>query len=178
MNIKINSTLFSISLLALLAVGCKPTEKNYQAAYEKAHQAAERKAQEQLQGTDGRVLEVMDGPRVQTIEGEPVYVATHRVKPMESVDPSPGNTGVAVACFSMPTNARRLLEEMKGEYPDAFIATNGDDRYYIVIGRAHSNQDAMPLIRAFREANPDYAYFGLGGHPILLPLVYPAEKKR
>lgn len=158
------------ALTLMVLASCKPTEKNYQQAYDKAAEAARRKASEMATASDGSRLESLDGPAIKIVDGDTIRVAPGRVRAFETENPAEG-TGVAVAKYSMPTNARRQLQDIREAYPGAFIATDGDESYYVVATIAPSQEEAAPLARDFRNANPSWVYLGLDSSPILITVV-------
>lgn len=156
-----------IAALAVFVItGCKPTEKNYETAYAKASEAARLKAEDAASSIDGNKLEKLDGPRIEKVGEDSIAVGTGRLKPFESDKKQEGgNYGVAIARYSMPTNARRHLEDVRKEFPDAFIATDGHDNYYVMIKRVATIPESADPIKLFRLKHPDYNYMGLGGVP-------------
>lgn len=153
----------------ILLAGCKPTERNYQAAYDKAYEAAQRRTQEQTTGSDGTTLEMMDGPRILTIDNETFHISSSRVSPFEldGDKPEKGTVGVAVARYSMPTNARRHAQELKKDFTDTFIVTDGDDNYYVVAIIGATIEETVPDLKKFKSKHKDYTYIGLSGHPLI-----------
>lgn len=153
----------------LLFAGCKPTEQNYQNAYEKASEAAHQKAEAEKTSATGATLSSMDTNDIQVVEGDTVRINRITLKPLENDSPvGDGNVGIAVAKYSMPTNARRHLTDVKKEYPDAFLATNGSDSYYVMIKRVANVPEAVGPIRVFETSHPGYSYLGLSGHPVVV----------
>lgn len=162
--------LLLISVGLLLLCSCKPTERNYQTAYEKAYEASRRKAQQAAESSDPR-LEAFDAPRALTVGNDTVMVSTVLVSPFENEAPVEGAVAVAVARYGMPTNARRHLQDIRKEYPGAFIATDGEDSYYIAVCGAPSARDAVGPVAAFRASHPGYPYPGLAvGVPVIVTL--------
>ena len=158
----------SIVLFAILIGGCKPTEKNYEAAYSKAYEVARMKAEAEQTADDGTLLESIDGPHVEAIGSDSIMVGQSRIKPFEGdTGVEKGRYGIAVAKYSMPTNARRHLQDLKKEYPDAFIATDGKDGYYVLIKRVAEVPEAADPIRVYRMSHPNDSYMGLQGQPAL-----------
>ena len=155
--------LFTLIILA----GCKPTEKNYASAYIKASEAARLKNANIDNDIAEHQLEAIDGPRLEVNGNDSVYVAPNRVKLFESdSSPEKGKYGIAVAKYSMPTNARRHLQDIKKEYPDAFLAFDGNEGYYVMIERVPSVPEAAEPIRVFKLKHPDFRYMGLPGTPV------------
>lgn len=160
----------AVGLLVLAA--CKPTEDNYRSAYDKASEAARRKAVELSTGTDGMALESFDGPRVEVVDGDTILISPKRLKRFEGTEEAhaAATAGVAVAKYSMATNARRQIQDLLGAYPEAFIATDGDDNYYVIIATANSSQQAAPVLSTFKDTHPGYPYIGLPGCPLIFAI--------
>lgn len=157
-----------MALFSAVLSGCKPTEKNYADAYTKAYEAAQRKAEAERTGEDGVILEPMDSPNIQAFGTDTVAVGTGRLKPFEyEGEPAMHNYGIAVAKYSMPTNARNHLQTVRTEYPDAFMATDGQQGYYVMIERIPSVSDAADPIRVYIQGHPNDKYMGLDGHPVV-----------
>lgn len=163
-------TFFLIAVAGFILAGCKPTENNYKAAYDKAYDAARRHAEEQSFSSEGVKLESLDAPRIEIVDGDTLLVGSKRVRPFETADSLTGTGafGIAIARYSMPTNARRHVTDLRKEYPQAFIAEDGDDNYYVMIRRIPSIPEAAEPIRIFRLSHPDYPYSGLSSRPLLL----------
>lgn len=161
--------LLSIAVVALW--GCKPTEKNYQLAYDKAAEASRVKTESESTGLDGVKLESLDGPRQEILDGDTIMVAKEIVKPMDSELPeAKGKVGVAVAQYRMATNARRNVQELKHEYPNAFVGTDGKGAHYVIVDYIPSLKEAAATAAAFAAKHPDYHYMGLSGYPLAIYL--------
>lgn len=158
-----------IGLTALALCACKPTEKNYQSAYDKAFEAAQRKVETETESIDGRVMESLNGPRIQIIDGDTLYISTDRMRPFETtVDKDKGKVGVAVAHYKMPTNARKHMQALAEEYPDAIVVNDGQENYYVVIAIVPQVSEAIPIIRNFKSYHPDFRYIGLPQGPLTI----------
>ena len=157
-----------ITGLILIMCGCKPTEKNYEAAYSKAYEAARQKAEAEQKGEDGVKLESIDGPRIEAVGNDSILVGKTRLKPFEADSiAEEGKYGIAIARYSMPTNARRHLQDVRKEYPNAFLATDGQQGYYVVIKRVPTVPEASDPIRIYKLSHPNDAFLGLDGEPAL-----------
>lgn len=156
----------------LLLTACKPTEKNYKNAYDAAYGAAQRKAEKEAESLSGGKLESLDGPQLEVVGSDSIPMGRERVKPYETQLPADGNkVGIAIARYKVPTNARRHLEDVKAEYPEAFVASDGGENYYVMVKRVASVPEALEPIRLYRLAHPADAYLGLGT-PTLYTLVW------
>lgn len=105
-------TLSAAVMAALLLASCKPTEKNYKAAYDAALEKREAAMREQMIPTTGLMSD--DGPQMRVVEGDTVYVlreALRRGEPSRKV----GGWSVAVALYKMETNARANVENLVSE---------------------------------------------------------------
>lgn len=170
-NKKIIGIVGLVGLAACLLPACKPTESNYKAAYDKAAEAAERRNREMNTGTDGKILESMDAPRIQVIDGDTVMVSAARMRVFEESEQSVNtnkNIGVAVARYTMPTNARRHVEELRKEYPEALIVTDGDGNFYVVTGRYESLPEAASQIKRYRANHAKDSTIGLPLGPLAI----------
>lgn len=162
-------TLLILGVCTLLFAACKPTEKNYREAYSKAYEAAQRRAEKETTSTDGARLEATDGMRYEQVGQESVAVVRGRVKSIdETVKTGKAKTGLAVAKYKVNTNARRNVEDLKADYPEAFVATNGSDEYFVVVAVFPALTEAPPYIEEFRKHYPEYHYMGLEGRPAVV----------
>lgn len=160
-----------LTIAALAFCGCKPTERNYQLAYDKASEAARAKTESESTGLDGVKLESLNGPRREILDGDTIMVAKEIVKPMDSELPdAKGKVGVAVAQYRMATNARRNVQDLKKEYPNAFVGTDGKEAHYVIIDYLPSLKDAAAAAATFATKHPDYHYMGLSGYPLAIYL--------
>lgn len=155
--------------LAILLAACKPTEKNYREAYDVAYEAAQRRAEAEKTSESGQRLESIDGPRMEVVDGDTIMVARKVVKAFDTTLPDDGRRlGIAVAAYSVPTNARRHFADIRSHYPEALIATDGHDNYYVMIKRVANVPEAADPIRVYRLAHPEGRYPGLGNGPLTL----------
>lgn len=163
------TNILAIGAAVLIFYSCKPTERNYEAAYSKATAAAQGRANNESDEETGGKLEAIDGPRMEKIGNDSIYVASQTVKVFEG-EPTEenGNYGIAIAKYSMPTNARRHLQDVKKEYPDAFITYDGQKSYYVMIQRVSSIPEAADPIRIYEATHPQTPYLGLQGSPVVL----------
>lgn len=140
--------------------GCKPTEKNYQEAYD----LAIKKREESLTSINGGMLDAMDGTRKEVVDGDTIYVVTGMFKTYEASPDTAalkGKIGIAISKYGMDTNAKRHASDMREKYPGAFVATDGKKQYYVVVERCPSMKEAVPAIHEFEKENPDFHYIAL-----------------
>lgn len=164
----------AILTILLVMISCKPTEKNYHDAYDKAYEAAQRKNKEFHTGSTGEILEDMNAPRHEQIGDLSLHFATGRMTPFETtLNPEGGKMGIAIGHYAVPTNARHHLQDIRKEYEESFIATDGDENYYIVIERVDSKEEAASKINEFITKHPDYRYIGMMQNPVVISLYIP-----
>ena len=162
--------LAGIAMLAIILSACKPTEKNYREAYDLAYQTVQDKREAEQTGVSGDRIESLDAPRIEVVEGDSIYVGKHRVRLIDDEASSPEAYGVAVAKYSMKTNASHHVESLRHDYPQAAVAREGQETFYVIIGFAPSITETAPLTKAFKKKNPHYAYPGLG-YPLTLSVI-------
>ncbi len=146
-------------------MGCKPTEKNYKAAYDAAIAKREKANSDGLLPADGLLHD--DGPKKQDIAGESLYVLVERTNPLESGGEVKGYS-VAVAMFKMPTNAKSGAESLKEKGYDAFAVRAKGDKYFILAGSYATAMEAKECYLKFIKDFPEYSYIGLPGSPVIL----------
>ena len=159
--------LISLALLALIVVGCKPTEKNYKNAYDVA--LAKKQAAAESLDVDASDLQSVEGIRRQQVEGSSVSILSETVKPLESEQlGGEGAMAVVVGKFNMLTNARRQASDLASSDPDAIVCTNGKGLYFVSIKRCASLQEAAEIVEDFKSRHPDYPFVGLDGDPVVV----------
>lgn len=146
---------------------CKPTEKNYKAAYDAALSKREKSCIDTDLGIDMTALEQDDVPKWERLGKDSVLVFRQplRVFENDSIQRQPCN--VAVAAFKMTTNARSLCERLLGEGYGAYIMTNGLDDYYVIAAGFQDLESAAAFIRDYKKKNPEATYVGLPGNPVV-----------
>ncbi|MDE7180103.1 MAG: hypothetical protein K2N88_02760 [Muribaculaceae bacterium] len=157
--------LISAALVALIFVGCKPTEKNYKAAYDSALAKREQAAAEQMRPASGLLSD--DGPTMRVIEGDTIFVTRERIRLDNGERPS-GQWAVAVALFKMDTNAKAIAADLREVWPDASNVKGVQGHHYAVISTVETLDSARNAIRIFNDANPYWNYIGLPGAPVVI----------
>lgn len=150
------------AVAAMALTGCKPTEKNYRAAYD----AALNKRQQTQAALDADGLISEDAPRLRVVQGDSIYLINDVLRPNGVSKLKYMN--VVVAKFKMPTNARAGAEALKAKGYDAFAARATGDNWYIVGGAFDTLDSAREFIRRFRKENPSYPYIGIDGHAAVI----------
>lgn len=168
MNINVKSKISTASLAAVLLVlvltGCKPTEKNYRAAYDKARlkreaeQEARREIEQDLNIVGTGVVQEVDGVRLETIGDETVWVLHQRIKS----DPAVGPYALAVARMGMRANALALAEDYEG-----WRAVKAGDSYLVLAGEADTPDGILLLKHEFEKRHKDFRPLNLPGVTIV-----------
>lgn len=151
----------------LILAGCKPTEKNYKAAYEIA-QGKKDKAKAEEDPEEAGMIRVGQ-PRTQVVNGEEVGVLNEYLSVDKGVERKSVN--VVVAQLKMPTNAKSGAENLCKMGYKAFAAQGQGDRWFVVAGSFDTMQEGLDFIKKFRTRNPEYPYIGLSGAPIIVRMI-------
>ena len=151
-----------------LLQGCKPTEKNYQAAYDAA-KAKREKANVEL-GLPATGLLSDDAPMLRVIEGDSVFVSRDRLRVPKDMPEAerPLGFSVGVGVYKMSTNARAAAEDLKKSgYPARELETTGD-RWYLIADSFNTLAEAREFVKSFKASHPGYPYIGLPGAPVVV----------
>lgn len=165
-----NPMLKKIGLMAcalLMLYGCKPTEKNYKAAYDAA--MSKQPVVDDALEVDVEDLITVDGGRKETINGVTLLFIPETVKPTDSDNAKgEGGVGVAIGKYDMPTNARSQAKMLSETEPEAQVCTNGKGTYYVVVKRVGNSAEAADYISGFKQRHPGYPFVGLDGLPAIV----------
>lgn len=162
--------LLALPLLGILcaATGCKPSEKNYKAAYDatlRKREAAKKMEQEIAPGVE---LVYENAPARQTVEGMEVYVKTLHLRCLEKGEQLPKPFMVAVGMYNLPTNARSQVADLKAEgYSGAVAMIDMQSRYFAMAASFDSLAEAARFVKTFQEKHPSMPYVGLEGSPVI-----------
>ncbi|MCH5228145.1 MAG: hypothetical protein J1F16_10100 [Muribaculaceae bacterium] len=163
---KRSSLLFLMSLL-LIATACKPTEKNYKAAYDAALGKREAALADINVNLPEGAFQQVDGPQLKTIEGSQVYFNNQHLKPVEENKTLPGNYNVVVGAYKMITNCRAQSQALRDEGFDAFPAQDTEDMFYTVAGSFSSLSEAVKFYDSYKK-NKNRVYVGLPNSPVII----------
>lgn len=152
----------------VILTGCKPTEKNYKAAYDVALAKREAEQNDPDMNLPVGVYQRLDAPQIRKIGDKEYYYQFVRLKPLdESVKMSPYN--VVVSVYKMPTNCEAQVSDLQASgYNKAFGAKSGDDKYYVIIGSYTSIDAAAAEIDSYVKKHKDGVYVGLPEAPVIV----------
>lgn len=156
---------FAVAGMSLLSA-CKPTEKNYRAAYDAAvakRQAAEAEAMLPASG-----LISADGPQMRVVEGDTLFVESLRLRSDSAAWHQPA-MAIAVSLYKMPTNARSAAAMLRDKgFRDAVAARATGDRWYVLAGGTESLKEAREFVKNFKKDMKEFPYIGLPGAPVII----------
>lgn len=164
---KINITkCIGAAIVALMFVGCKPTEANYKKAYDAALAKREKVAQEQMRPATGLMSDY--GPQLRVVDGDTIYVVNEMLRFEDGIKPS-GRWAVAVGLFKMDTNAKASASDLRElGFPEAVMGRAQGDKYYTLAAFASTLDSIRVCSKQFEEKFPEYPYVGLPGKPVLI----------
>lgn len=155
----------ALCMAALTLPACKPTEKNYRAAYDAAKSKREAAEAEQMIPATGLLSD--DGPELRIVEGDTLYVSRDRLR-FGAGETFEGAYTVGVGVYRMDTNARAQAERLKEKGYDSRALQTSGDRWYCTVGAFATVDEARAFIKEFRRKNSGYPYIGLPGAPVVL----------
>ena len=162
MRIRIRA-LLTICVLMSALVGCKPTEKGYQQAYEAAKSKREQKDPDEDLLTGGHRLLTEEATNWRVLDGDSLQLQHKFLRPMNDGKwPQSGPYRLAVAMLKMTTNANSMLADLKKKSTlEPVVATDGKDSYYIIAGSATYADSLGNVMATFKRENPGFQYIGL-----------------
>ena len=146
----------------LLLVGCKPTERNYQAAYEAAQQKRQKEGVDPDMILPAGGLQRLDAPKQVEVDGEKVNVKRLWMKYVgEGEAPSRSRYSVAVSRYKMPTNAKAQAANLKASGLPAYPAEGSDAYFYVVAGDYPDLPAAASFAKEYASGHPASQIVGL-----------------
>lgn len=149
----------------LVAGGCKPTERNYKAAYDVAV------AKRQNVDVDLDISEadlIQEGqPSLRTLRGQEVLYLGSPLRPVSEGGAVPEKYNVVCGVFKMPVNALDQARNLRSDGMDAFAARGEQDKYYTVAGSFDNLEDALAFYASFKKKHPDFTFVGISGLTLL-----------
>lgn len=155
-----------ITMLLMIASGCKPTERNYQAAYD----AALAKRQTALQDMDIPAEGLMeDGePFLKDMgQGRRLYYLVAPMAPVSEGSLAGDKYNVVVGCYKMPVNALDQARKLREDGLDSFATRGEQDRFYVVAATFETLPEAIAFYDDFLASRPGYPIVGFPGLTIV-----------
>lgn len=150
----------------LTLTACKPTEKNYKAAYDAAKLKREAAAREQMRPATGLLSD--DGPLMRVVNGDTIYVLQERLRNLDGTR-MPAEWLLAVGVFKMDTNAKAGATRLRENgFPQATVAKGAGQKFYTVVSMAESLDSVISESKRFRTLFPEYPFIGLPGAPVMV----------
>lgn len=151
-------------LMMMSATGCKPTERNYRAAYELAQNklGAEKASRAELlsgmtvAGVSSGDLQEVDGVRLEVLGTDTVWTIHKELSDVEA----PYYLGFGR--IRMKTNAQSFATDLNAR------AIKSDDSYIIIGHPAYSLQEILALRRDYLHRNSHFTPVGLPGLTIVM----------
>lgn len=149
--------------LLIVTTACKPTEQGYKAAYDAAKAKREYVDPDQEILTGGHRLLNENASNWKVIGNDSLQIQTIRISPEKGEAwPQSGPYRLAVAMFKMDTNARSLLENLKGKgCNNAILAGDGKGKHFVIAGSATYPDSLGMVLNDFRLRNPEFPFIGL-----------------
>lgn len=160
----------TVLVAAVVFTSCKPTEKNYQAAYDVA------KAKKTVEADDPDMALMLGGHTLDRSEGGTAVSSVDGMKlPLKSTSlrfetplEGDGDWFLAVARYSMPTNARAQARDLKSKGDNVGVVEDSDSEWYVIAGVARDRREAGEIASRFIRTHPGFSFIGLDGFPMLL----------
>lgn len=165
-SMKADKLLIVFAMLAVCLVSCKPTEKNYKAAYDAAKAKREKAMDDDLipeggllQDDGARPFQLADGRRVGYLR-EPVKEADDSAEKMKYY--------VVVGAFKMRANAAGMMEQLKKEGDSPCLLKQSDEKWYVAAAGFINIDETSAYVAEYLKKHKDAEYIGLDGTPLIL----------
>lgn len=157
----------ALFIAVLILPGCKPTEKNYKAAYDAALSIRQAEAEDPDLNIPVEGYKKIGDPEKKEINGKSYNYVFQHLRPVdEEVEMQPYN--VAVSVYKMPTNCKSQARDLRESGYQAFAAKTGDDRYYTIIGSYSTIEEAAIAVDNYMKKHKGAIYVGLGDSPVIV----------
>lgn len=155
-------------LCGFALMGCKPTEKGYQAAYDAAKNKREAAIADLGVDLPKGAFQEVDGPQIKEVDGVKVYVLNQRIKPDGgALTQLPGRYNVAIGKYKMITNCKSQAEDLTAKGYEAFPAKDTEGAYYTIAGSFQDLKEAVKFYDEFQKGK-DRVYVGLPEAPVII----------
>lgn len=156
-------------LFATLATGCKPTERNYQEAYEAAIRKKQIESEDKDLNIPGGKLESLDGPKQRDIGGDNFNIEAGWLKYIGDDEIFRiSRYNVAVARYKMRVNCEAQIEDLKKEGYKSYILENREGYYFAVICGTDTLDEAAQAAKKYMTGKQGGVFVGLEGAPLIL----------
>ncbi len=153
---------------AFMACGmwsCKPTEKNYKAAYDAA---LNKRQQTDLDiPIPGGTLLVDGAPRKVPVNGDSVYISSDKLKFENAPESGKHRYNVAVGGYKMLTNCSAHVSDLINKGYEAFMAESSSGKYYAVAGSFDNLGEAALFAVSLASREKKAFFVGLPGAPVI-----------
>lgn len=152
----------------LLMAACKPTEKNYKAAYQAA---LDKKAKDKAADDDLGLPQLIsdEGPQKAVFAGVEIPMLRIPLSPWPKGETRIYPCNVAVARYLMQANAMSHCERLAEEGYGAYMLTDAKGNIYVCIAGTESGEAAAEKAAEYRNRHPGTTYPGIEeGSPLLL----------
>ena len=156
-----HNVLIAAGLLLTLAA-CKPTENNYQAAYDAAQRKREQVAADAFQPA-GKIM--TDDAPMRVVGNDTVPFRLSLVRVVEGKEP--GRYAVVVARYRMDTNARAQYENLSAD-PTALLLSTPEDEFFVAESSWESLPDAAAAYRRISTDRKHPPFVGLPDGPFII----------
>lgn len=163
MKISVFGKIAAVTVVAAIAVSCKPTEANYKAAYDIAQEA--RRADEYT-SVAGFVRE--GDPVWRKVGNDSVLVKQQPLARLEGDSLQMRTLNVAIASYGMKANAVAHKNNLSSAGYDARVLLNGDDKYLVIAAQYDSIADLVLFIDGYMKRHKNDMYSGLPGRPVVM----------
>lgn len=154
--------------LLLLLPSCKPTERNYQAAYDAAINKRNKDNTVDPDLLPAGAFKKAGEPELKELGGLNVLWMMLRVRPYEGQPEKRYTYNVAVACYKMPTNCSAQVSDLQEAGYAAYGVKTGDDRYYVMAAGFDNPQEAAAFADKYAKGHEPRTFVGLPGAPVLI----------
>lgn len=155
--------------IALTLGACKPTEKNYQAAYEVAQKKKIAEKTDSDMAIPAGGLQHLDAPFQKDVNGKKVNVKHIFIKfAGKGEKPEMRRYNVAVAKYKMSTNAMAQTEDLLGQSYNAFPVEGVDGNFYVIAASLPTIEEAAGFVTEYMKKYKPEQIVGLDGAPLII----------
>lgn len=154
--------------MLLFVGGCKPTEKNYQAAYEAAVQKRQKDATDPDIFLPEGSMQQIGAPEKREINGHEIMFKVERLKKVQDDQNPIHRYNVAVSCYKMKTNCLGQVADLSEGGYDSYGGMAGEDKYYVFAGGFDTLDEAILFFEKFKAKHKTSYFVGLPSSPVIV----------